>query len=210
MRKLVFLAVVFLGGIAAQANQVTNLDHNTTTGIRYNKPQSITFIQRGVQYFVYPNGEFDYRVIRSQYRGRRGNYNNNAPGTTYGVTYATTNRARVSYDFYGNIIKIGRVNIFYNRRGKVNQIGNVSLRYRHGRLVRVGNLHITYDGWGRIAGVNGYVYNDIHNCGICGIEGCTINHFDYEHDQDEHWNDWDVNWNNNRPFRRNRVKNGRR
>ncbi|WP_299684587.1 hypothetical protein [uncultured Dokdonia sp.] len=154
MKKLVVLVVLFLGGMTAQANEVTNLDHANTTGIRYNVPQKIKFVQRGVKFIVFPNGEFDFKFLNPQHHGRRGY---NAPGTTYN----NRRRGYVSYDYYGNVTKVGRNYIYYNRNCDVNQIGNVTLRYRNGRLVRVGNLRIFYNRYGEIAHTEGHViYND--------------------------------------------------
>ena len=72
MKKLLLLAVLFLGGITAQANQVTDLDHGQKKGIRYNQAQPITFVQKGIQFFVYSDGDFDFEVLRSTYNGLRG------------------------------------------------------------------------------------------------------------------------------------------
>lgn len=152
MKKLAVLVVLFLGGMTAQANEVTNLDHNNTTGIRYNVPQSISFVQRGVKFIVYPNGEFDFRFLNPQHHGRRGY---NAPGTTY--SNRSRKRGYVAYDYLGNVTKVGRNYVYYNRNCDVNQIGNVTLRYRHGRLVRVGNLRVFYNRYGDIRYTEGYV-----------------------------------------------------
>lgn len=199
MKKLLVLAVLFLGGMTAQANQVTNLDHGQKKGIRYNQAQPITFVQKGIQFFVYTNGEFDFQVVRSNSYGRRGNQYLNAPGSTFGVYFPYSNGRLVRYDYWGNIKQVGRNHIFYNRNGKVNHIGSVSMRYRKGRLARVGNMTLLYDRWGRISGLQGRIHHNHTTCGICGINGCSTNHFDYGHHQGNHGNshqDWDYNWGN--------------
>ena len=192
MKKLLVLAVLFLGGITAQANTVTDLDHNQQKGIRYNQSQPVTFVQRGIQFFVYTNGEFDFKLPRAHFYGRRGNSNYNAPGTTYGVRYPYRSNRLVRYDHWGNVKQIGRNHIYYNRRGKVNRIGSINLRYRNGRLHSVGNMFVNYDRWGRIIGLDGYISNHHTACGICGINGCTTNHFDYNNNGHNHG--WDFNW----------------
>lgn len=181
MKKLAILVVLFLGGITAQAN-VTNLDHSKKRGIRYNNAQTITFVQKGVTFFVHTNGEFDFN--RTPYRGRRG-YGINAPGQTYGVTYPYRDRGFVRYDRWGNISKVGRNYINYNRRGRVNQIGNISLRYHKGQLVKVGNMQVIYDRWGRLLRLEGNIIYGNTDCGICGINGCAIDHFDYRNNPRE-------------------------
>lgn len=179
MKKLL-LAVLFLGGMTAQANTVTNLDHTTERGSRYNQPQSITFIERGVQFVVFTNGQFDFATTRQgvQGQGRRGS-SHTAPGHTYGVTFPYNNRGFVKYNRYGDVYQVGRSYVNYNRNGDVSQIGSVDLRYRNGRLVRAGDMQIVYNRRGQIVNLIGHVHHDHAVCGVCGVTGCTTNHFDY-------------------------------
>ncbi|RMB57619.1 hypothetical protein EAX61_10925 [Dokdonia sinensis] len=194
MKKLLALAVILLGGITAQANQVTDLDHNKKPGIRYNHSQPITFVQKGIRFFVYTNGTFDFELPQHFNSGRRGYGNYNAPGTTYGVRYPYRSNRLVRHDIYGNITQVGRNVVFYNRRGAVRQIGSVAIRYHKGRLDRIGNMHVNYDRWGRINELSGRIYHDHTSCGICGINGCTANHFDYGYNQGSYQN-WDYHGN---------------
>lgn len=197
MKKLLLLAVLFLGGITAQANQVTDLDHGQKKGIRYNQAQPITFVQKGIQFFVYTDGDFDFEVLRSNYNGRRGTQFLNAPGTTFGVNFPYSNRRLVRYDYWGNISKVGRNHILYNRNGKVNRIGTVTMRYKKGRLVRLGDMTISYGRRGRIARLDGQIHHNHSACGVCGMDGCSMNHFDYGNQHDQHGysqQNWDYNW----------------
>jgi len=152
MKKLL-LAVLFLGGMTAQANTVTDLDLSIEKGKRYNQPQSITFTERGVEFEVFINGQFDFArtgerfQIRNQ--GRRG-FTNNAPGHTYAVSFPYRGNSFVTYNRRGDIYQVGRNVINYNRKGKVNQIGTIALRYKNGKLARVGDMHVIYNRKGRI------------------------------------------------------------
>ena len=161
MKKLAVLAVLFLVGMTAQANQVTNLDHSQERGIRYNSSKSIQFVQRGVTFIVHSNGTFTYRASQANNAvhnvGRRSP--RTAPGHTYGVSYANTSYSpNVSYNSNGQIARVGRNIIRYNRYGTVQSIGNVRLRYNNGCLVRAGNMHIQYNSYGRIINTNGNIY----------------------------------------------------
>lgn len=160
MKKLATLVVLFLVGMTAQANQMTNLDFSQDRGIRYNNSKSITFVQRGITFIVHSNGNFTYRaqnVRNVQNVGRRGV--RTAPGHTYyGVSYANNYNPRITYDRYGNISRVGRNYITYNRYGNVQRIGNVSLRYHNGCLVRVGNMRISYNRYGHIINTYGSIY----------------------------------------------------
>lgn len=158
MKKLI-IAVLFLGGITAQANQVTNLAHTNDRGIRYNQPESISFIERGFKFVIFTNGTFDFAPIRQvQNQGRRG-YRVQSPGQAYGVTFPYNNQHFVNYNRWGEITQVGRNYISYNRNGAINQIGSVRLRYKQGRLVRVGDLRIVYNRRGHIVDLLGYVHH---------------------------------------------------
>lgn len=152
MKKLL-LAVLFLGGMTAQANTVTDLDHTIEKGKRYNQPQSITFTERGVEFEVFINGQFDFArtgerfQIRNQ--GRRG-YAQSTPGTTYGVSFPYRGNSFVKYDRRGDIYQVGRNDISYNRKGQVSKIGTIALRYQNGRLTQVGTKKVIYNRYGVI------------------------------------------------------------
>lgn len=211
MKKLL-LAVLFLGGITAQANAVTDLDHTTERGIRYNQPQSITFVERGVKFVVFTNGQFDFASLSNQVQtsGRRGQ-GYYAPGHSYGVTYSYSSRDFVKRNRYGDVYKVGRNYVDYNRYGHVDQIGSVNLRYRNGQLVRVGDMKIIYNRRGYIVDLVGYVHHDHTACGVCGVTGCSTNHFDYNGGNYHTW-DYrrsDLNWthhNQNTNSTRNRSR----
>ena len=165
MKKLVVLVVLFLVGITAQANQVTNLDHNRERGIGYDHSKSIKFIQRGVVFIVHSNGNFTYYTPRVKHF--KNNRVRTTPGHNYGVnfynnSYGNNYGPKVSYDRYGKIYKIGRNLITYNKYGKVQRIGDVRLRYHNKCLVRAGNMHITYDKYGRIKNTHGKVVGYRH------------------------------------------------
>jgi len=161
MKKLAVLVVLFLGGMTAQANVVSNLNQVDNRGPRYNNnTQHISFVQRGITFIVHSNGTFTYRSNGAQNIGRRGVYS--TPGQTYyGVSYANRSNGLVSYNRNGVISKVGRNLITYNRYGKVSRIGNVNLRYRNGRLIKAGNMHISYSRNGRIIKTYGNVIQTI-------------------------------------------------
>ncbi|MEQ3654368.1 MAG: hypothetical protein ABNH00_00755 [Dokdonia sp.] len=169
MKKLLVLAVLFLVGTSAQANQVNDLAHGKKKGIRYNQTQAVTFVQKGIQFFVYTNGEFDFRVVGNNAYGRRNARHFNSPGTAFGVTFPNRNNRLVRYDYWGNINKVGRNFILYNRRNMVNQIGNISLRYRKGRLVKVGNMSLFYNRRGHIIDVQGRIHMHRNNRFYAGL-----------------------------------------
>ncbi len=203
MKKLVLLFTGLLMGLTtvtaaekSSATQSTDLDLTS----RYRYAQPILFVERGVEFLIFADGSFDfntdlfstvpdndnYYYRRSKTRTRRStNRTHGAPGTTY------HNRDRgvlVTHDRLGRVRRIGNVFINYDRQGRIKRVGSVYMSYRRNQLKQVGGLHIQYNRHGDVIGTRGFVNYSNQSCGICGISGCTTNHFDSNHHND---NDWD-------------------
>lgn len=93
-------------------------------GFDYSYNNAVNFVERGIEFFVFTNGEFDFDT---SFRNR-------------GV--------RIQRDFKGRIRNVGNVFLNYDRFGNVSRIGNVFIRYHRGRLISVGNLRVHYNSWG--------------------------------------------------------------
>lgn len=98
----------------------------------------VTFVERGIKFHVFLNGDFDYntRYSSSTYY----DYNGRRTRRTRGI--------RIERDYRGRVKRVGNTFINYDYRGNVKRIGSIFIDYRHGQLVRVGNLKITYNRWG--------------------------------------------------------------
>ena len=90
----------------------------------YSYNNSVNFIERGVEFFIFTNGDFDFDD----------RFNNRS--------------LRINRDFNGRIRSIGNVFINYDRAGNVTRIGDVFIRYNRNRLTRVGDLRVNYNRWG--------------------------------------------------------------
>ena len=101
--------------------------------------RSIQFMERGIQFYVFPNGEIDFKArkkFQSQYYYRNGH------------RYKKRNQmrgVRIDRDYNGKIKRVGNVFINYNRMGKVTRVGSVFIDYNRRRMTQVGGLHINYD-----------------------------------------------------------------
>ena len=98
-------------------------------GYNYTYENSVNFEERGIEFFVFTNGEFDFNT-----NFNNSNYNNNHRG--------------INRDYKGRIIRIGNSSLSYDSYGNVTRIGNVYMRYYRGQLTDVGNLKVRYDYWG--------------------------------------------------------------
>ena len=204
MKKLVLLFTGLLMGLttvsAAETTTATQgIDFNNS---RYRFAEPIVFIERGVEFLIFPDGSFDFNteigntVSETYYRTsrtRRGSINTTygAPGTVSRVHYSTP-RARgviITHDSNGNVRRIGNVFINYDRQGRIKRAGSVYMSYQRGNgfLRQVGGLRVNYNRWGEIVHVSGIVnhYNADLNCGVgSGFGGHQYDDYDGDFDDD--------------------------
>lgn len=148
MKKGIFLLIALLSLTNLTA---TNTKNNIGVNYRYN--DAVTFIERGIEFHVFLNGNFDFNTLRGN-----------------DVYYNGNQRTHIRRDNFGRIRQIGNAVINYGFNGNVTAIGNVPIRYRFGQLSSVGNLFVEYDRWG-YPHYRGFVkqnrfYNDGFNVNI--------------------------------------------
>jgi hypothetical protein len=208
--KLLFTAMVLMGLTSANATK-TNVapqgeDFLNTTRYRYAEP--IMFMERGVEFLIFPDGSFDFNTNSGDsfdnfedsfyYRGnklRGGSVNSTqgAPGTVSRSNHYTPNNGGVllQHDYDGKVRRIGNVFINYDRIGKVKRVGTVYMNYnRGGLLTQVGGLRITYNRWGEIVQSSGIVNfsNSQYNCNLGQGHGNSYgNNNDFDDDEDYYY-----------------------
>ena len=158
---------------------------------RYRYTQPIMFVERGVEFLVFPNGEFDFNTeivsgpfnddvyYRSNSRRNSINGTFGAPGTR--SRYSRERGTIILHDRSGKVRRIGHVFLNYDRQDRIKRVGSVYLRYRHGRLKQVGGLTIQYNRFGDMIGTRGFVNRN--------NQDCNPSHFD-----DQDFNDWNDDW----------------
>jgi hypothetical protein len=136
MKKFYLLLSLLVIGFSAKAasEKVENFD-------RPDYRDAFIFVERGVEFAVFPDGQFDFFFNpRGNFSGIPSHINfsfnsgyNYGPFIQYddyGAVIQIEN-VPVYYDYYGRIIRAGRVKIGYNAFGMVNRIGNMFLHYNH-------------------------------------------------------------------------------
>lgn len=147
---LIFVTFVFVSlGAFATTNTLKHNLYNNSYG------DSFTFVERGVTFSVFQNGEFDFYInprndFQIGYRNRNVNISFNS-----GYNYD----AYVQYDAYGAIIQVEDIPIYYDYYGRVRRIGNINLSYQYGRLARLGGMFVHYDNYGYYSYYTGYINN---------------------------------------------------
>ena len=153
MKKLVLIiAAVALGIPNIQA---ANTSNTVETNFVRGYGNSFIFVEDGVTFSVYPDGEFDF------YMDSRVNVGVGARIGNVGITFNSgfNYDPFVQYDDYGAVIQVENTPIFYDYYGRVSQIGNVDIWYNNGRVRRIGGLHIYYN-----RGVFSHYSGETFNC----------------------------------------------
>ena len=149
------LAVAIISTFTVSASETTTIgvEHNNA----YGYGNSYIFVENGITFSVYPDGEFDFYIDNQKYFGANVDLGNVNISYNSGYRYD----AYVQYDDYGAVIQIENTPIYYDFNGRVSTIGSVNIFYNRGRLARVGGLYVHYNNYGVFSHCTGYinVYN---------------------------------------------------
>jgi len=207
MKKLVLLFTGLLMALTTvtAAEKISATQGEDLNMTRYGYAQPIQFVERGVEFLIFPDGSFDFNTnldytqgdlyyrTRNTTRGPSVNTTFGAPRTS--VHFVTPRRPRgviIAHDRDGKVRRIGNVFVNYNRYDQVKRLGTVYIGYNHfGMVNQVGGLHIRYNRFGEMIAITGQVNYSNQNCGVCGGNSCTVDHFGGHNtwDNDDHFND---------------------
>lgn len=173
MKKITLLvASLLLVGSMAYASENPIFSHANGKGPRYSvdyrNAEPILFMERGIEFYVFPDGQFDFNTRPSGPRRGATNVTYGAPGVHTATHYGPANYGvRVEHDNFGRVRRIGNVFINYDGYNRVKRVGSVYMKYNSFALAQVGGLRILYDRRGHIIDVigcvngwnQGYTYN---------------------------------------------------
>ena len=108
---------------------------------------SFIFVENGITFSVYPDGEFDF-YIDNRVTGRKNGVTLNS-----GYDYSPYTQ----YDDYGAVIQVENVPVYYDNYGRVNQIGDININYRNNRVSRLGGMYVYYNNRGIFNYHTGYI-----------------------------------------------------
>jgi hypothetical protein len=194
--RLLFSAMVLVGLTSATATTAGDavLNGEDLKINRYSFTQPVSFIERGVEFLIFPDGSFDFNTeVFTTYPSNNDYYykrSRRQTNQTYGAPanqFYTGRGVIITHDRLGRVRRIGNVFINYDRQGRIKRAGTVYMTYRRGQLKQVGGLQILYNRYGAVVGTRGFVnHNNIGN-GIYGLDN------QYPYTYEDNWND---NWNN--------------
>lgn len=120
---------------------------NSKWDYNYHDEEPISFTERGIKFFIFPDGEMDFDIHANDYgttteyyyKSKRNNARNrNQRGT------------KVVRDYRGRVIRVGRVFINYNYKNKISRVGSIFISYRRNLMTRIGSLRLVYDRYGDV------------------------------------------------------------
>lgn len=125
------------------------------------------FVEGGVEFSVFPDGQFDFVYLGPQ-TGKQ--IIIHTPNVNISFNSGYDYETFVQYDDYGAVIQIENVPIYYDHYGRIIQAGSVDIRYNDRRIVRIGGLYIYYNPYGYFSHYSGviniynpyYVYRPWH------------------------------------------------
>ncbi|MBD0822798.1 hypothetical protein [Aestuariibaculum marinum] len=191
--------VLLFAGMLFSTNSVMALDLNKTTintPNHYRYVQPVTFVENGIEFSIFPDGNFDYEFLYNttyyNSNSRRSSINASYSNPRVSVNYTSTspNRNFISRDRNGTIRDIGNIPINYDRTGNVTQIGSVFIGYGRGKnatLNRVGGLTVNYNSWGQIVSTKGYVNSNNRHVNYCVIENDLSNNYSHHNNNDSYY-----------------------
>ena len=138
MRNLVLLFTALILGTSGVAATGTANEDKVATRNAYRYNNSFIFVENGITFSVYPDGEFDF-YIDNYVNGRRNKITFNS-----GFDYSPY----AQYDDYGAVIQVENTPIYYDHYGRVDLIGNIDIAYRNGRVFRMGGMNVFYNNRG--------------------------------------------------------------
>ena len=201
MKKLVLLfvgALMTLTTTAAAEKITATTQGEDLNRTRYSYAQPIQFVERGVEFLIFPDGSFDFNTNLNYTEGdsyyrqtnsRRGSINATfgAPGTRIHYSRSRIDRGViVRHDRDGKVRRVGNVFVNYNRYDQVKRLGSVYIGYnRYGWVNQVGGLHIRYNRRGRVISISGYINRWNQDCGISINNGFDGHDDDWYDDDDD-------------------------
>ncbi len=135
---------------------------NAQRNDRFSFDEPISFTERGIEFFVFPNGDFDFNTRPNDSHGEfyfRGagkkgaDVQNRGAAARGPINYGVL----IEHDSFGRVRRVGNTFINYDFNDRVTRIGTVYMKYNRFALSQVGGLRIIYDRRGDIVDLVGSV-----------------------------------------------------
>lgn len=149
---IALLGILFLGSTSVVASE----NHYPTHYGNYYNGQSYIFVEQGIEFSIFPDGQFDFVFVGGN-TGTNVSFHWQSPGVNVSFNSGYNYDMYVQYDDYGAVVQVENVPIYYDHYGRIVQAGNVEIRYNDRRIVRVGGMRIHYNSFGYYTHFTGFV-----------------------------------------------------
>jgi hypothetical protein len=130
--------------VASELRTIT--DDFTTT--RYSFDEPISFTERGIEFFVFANGDFDFNTRPDD---SNGDFNYRKAGQKTSERRIPTNFGVViEQDSFGRVRRVGNTFINYDYSDRVSRIGSIYMKYNRFALAQIGGMKLIYNRQGEI------------------------------------------------------------
>lgn len=121
----------------------------------YERPDyrdAFIFEERGVEFAVFPDGQFDF------FFNPHGNFHRVPSHINYSFNSGYNYGPFIQYDDFGAVIQIENVPVFYDYYGRIIQAGRVRIGYNAFGLVnRIGNMYLHYNHFNELTHTSGFI-----------------------------------------------------
>jgi hypothetical protein len=187
------VASVLLIGNLANANETKIISKVKTVNYYENEP--LSFTERGIEFFVFPNGDFDFNTRPDDSQG-------NYQFKTAGRRSTEVNRGNrpinygvlIEQDSFGRVRRVGNTFINYDFSDRVTRIGTVYMQYNRFALDQIGNMRLIYNRHGQIVNTvgnikgnryQGYAYQNNQNNSPYYQNNNSSDYYYKKYDKDE-------------------------
>lgn len=149
MKKLFSIVALLVVGISAVAAPKTS----AAIGSSYSYGEPFIFVERNVEFAVYPDGQFDFLYHP---RGIKISRINPHVNMSYNAGY--NYNPYIQFDDFGAVVQIESVPVYYDYYGRIIQAGSVLISYNNfGRISRIGNLMVHYNPYNQYTHYSGFI-----------------------------------------------------
>lgn len=151
--------------IASEKNVFTGNEEGYHFNTNYRDADPIVFKERGIEFFIFLDGQFDFNTqpttASPRYRTENLNRTHGAPDvrtvTISNSYYGSAAGVRIEHDRQGRVRRVGNVFINYDAYGRVKRVGTVYMQYNSFALKQIGGMKIFYNRRGQIIDITGHV-----------------------------------------------------
>ncbi|MGC4039468.1 MAG: hypothetical protein QM710_01365 [Flavobacterium sp.] len=163
---LLVASILLVGNAVNAQGLIKNSGEERRMGYSFDEP--ISFTERGIEFYVFPNGDFDFNTRPND---SQGDYYYKTAGKRVAATQsrnAGNYGVRIEQDSFGRVRRVGNTFINYDNRDRVSRIGTVYMKYNRTALAQIGGMRIVYNRRGEIVDTvgnikgysnSGYAYN---------------------------------------------------